>query len=45
MVLDREFVFQVLSLNALLTATTETAVELVVVMLAIWLIVEDIELG
>jgi hypothetical protein len=45
MVLDLELILEVLSLDALLAAAAEAAVQLVVVLLAVGLIVEHVELS
>jgi len=45
MIFNGKFIFQVLSFNPLLTASTETAIEFVIMVLAIWLVVENIELS
>jgi hypothetical protein len=45
MVLDREFVFEVLPFDTLLTASTDTAVEFMIVVVTVRLILQDIKLG
>jgi hypothetical protein len=44
-ILDGKLVLQVLSFNTVRAASAETAVELVVVVLAVRLVVENVELG
>lgn len=45
MVLDRQFIFQVLAFNSALTAPAQTAIQFVIVLFAMWPVVENVELG
>jgi hypothetical protein len=45
MIFNGKFIFQVLPFNPLLAASTETTIEFVIMVLAIWFVVENIELS